>query len=482
MRPLLRRPTHGEPKDARDPVASYFRSQRAGLQPVSADDADWRDIMAATGRSHAGLPRHTAAVLTVITAVLLLVLGLWSVSQRPFEAHDVRSGAEVEPATGRDAAATEPARTDPPQAPAPVPGTFRTWSVSNGGNRTVYALGSAECREGICPTLVRSPDDGTSWKAVHTFTGTDTSSLQGAVVPSVQPNGALSQVRFADPQVGYVFGGDLHLTKDRGASFEKVIHPGETVLDLEIWQGQVYLLTADDCVQGSCAGTVHLSRADVSTPSSFTQVATASLVGTIEAGSLTVKKDIVLVETAGESLSAMPPLRLAGDRLHAVRAQACGGAPIEAVTIAASGSDDVLGVCRSDPNSSKLAVLRSTDGGQSWFARSDPVLDQPDVGAIAIAAADRDHLVVGAGGPRARSPLTGPQSKRSLQVSTDGGLSFTTASVPDAAVPASGFDFVGSPGGKEFYAVSRTSPSYLASTDFGERWRIVDPAREKLDP
>lgn len=474
-----------EPSAERDEVADFFADQRARVRAEAADELTWARVAAEARQQRR--PRPSLAWLgttAACVAALIAVAAVWSWRQQPIPDSAVRPGqvlseqTDIAPSGG--GATTQ--RGTAAQLPGPVPNGFSTWSLSNAGNGTVYALGSADCAGETCPTLLRSADDGATWTAVQTFHGTDVSSLSGTDVPAVQPDRAISEVRFVDQQVGYAYGGDLWMTADRGASFRGVTHPGETVLDLEIWSGRVYLLTADNCVQGACSGPVYLSSATASSPSGFTQLVQRPLDRPIEDASLTVSggrgpgSDIVLVQTQAQNRVTQRPWRLVGSTLQPMDGPSaqCGSEPISAVTITSNSADRLVGLCRRDPQVPTYTVITSADGGRSWTGVAGSTVTLPDVGRLSVAATDARHIAVSAGGPRGSSYPTGSQAERALQVSSDGGRTFSVPRTPTLA-PASGFDWTASPGGTWFYAVSHTSTGFWASQDNGRTWKAYEP-------
>lgn len=450
-----------------------------GHEPHPDGEGSWSDDDAPDDRPHAtpvrGPGRAWVGLALVCVAALLATVGVWTWRQEPFGTDSIRAGRSVgQSPSGTRASPQAGTAVGAAQLPQGVPATFRTWSVSNAGSGTVYNLGSTECGSDICPTLLRSGADGASWQAVHTFSGTDTSSATGADIPTVQPDGALSQVRFADSQVGYVYGGDLWLTTDRGASFVQVNHPGQTVLDLEIWAGQIYLLTADGCVQGSCSGPLYVSFTNRANPSAFTTIDSTPVGRSIDDASLVVKDALVVVQTGRSGRPAGQPWTLVGDSLKQMSGPiACGGNPLEAVTITADTNSDLIALCRTGEDPNAFRVLFRSKAGADWVERSAGTLHLPDLGQVSLAAADPDHLVVSVGGPRGGAS-SGTDTRQSLQVSADGGQTWSVPKGPDSP-PVNGFDWSGSPGGAEFYAVPRTTPGFWASVDYGKTWKVVLP-------
>ncbi|MBD2758684.1 hypothetical protein IEE94_04050 [Yimella sp. cx-573] len=459
-----------------DPVDDFFASHRDRIESAPADDLTWQGILRDT-RQSPSRAKHRAwvSVTSAAVAAVLALFAVWTWQREPLVRDDIRTGQQVEQTTApTDGAldATEDAAA--PQQPTDVPATFRTWSVSNAGSGTIYNLGSTECGSDICPTLLRSTADGGSWTAVHTFASTDTSSATGADVPMIQPDRALSQVRFLNSQVGYVYGGDLWVTTDRGASFSRVNHPGQTVLDLEIWQGQIYLLTADGCVQGRCAGPVYVASSNRDSVRSFTTLDSAAIRGTIDDASIVVKGNTIVVQTGKDGVPQQQPWRVVSDRLEPMAGpRVCGTSPLEAVTVTASTDAQLFALCRSGGEGG-FRVLNSKDDGASWTMVSENVLRLPNIGQLNLAAADPKHLVVTVGGPRGGNSATGIEANQALQVSADGGATWSVVKPPEPA-PVNGFDWCASPGGAEFYAVARTTPGYWASSDFGKTWKVVVP-------
>lgn len=487
-----RRPHADEPKDQgepvadRDPVADFFAARRQDVRAEEADEVTWARIAreARAGRRRGRDGHAWLGSLGACAAVLLAVFAIWSWQQQPIDDATVHAGRTLsqEPAVAAPGDGPAVRRATPVQRPGPVPSGFVTWSLSNAGNGTVYALGSTTCDGSICPTLLRSADDGGTWSAVQTFSDTDVSSLTGADVPAVQPNRGVGEVRFANQQVGYAYGGDLWATTDRGASFHSAQHPGETVLDLEIWAERVYLLTADNCVQGACAGPIHLSTASASAPDRFTAVASLNLARPIEDASLTVSgsraagHDIVLVQTQGQNRVTEQPFRLAGRSLQPVTGPSarCGNTPLAALTITADAANRVIGLCRKDAGVPTYAVVTSSDGGRSWTSVEGSAVTLPDAGRLSVAATDVNHIAVSAGGPRGSSGLSAAQAVRALQMSADGGRTFTVPKVPNP--PSGGFDWTASPGGGWFYAVSHTTGGFWSSRDNGRTWKVTSPS------
>ncbi|WP_265444019.1 WD40/YVTN/BNR-like repeat-containing protein [Flexivirga meconopsidis] len=472
-----------EPSAHGDSVAEFFAEQRRQVPAEPGNELDWQRIVRASRRT--ARRRNRVLALTGAAVVVLALFAIWSWQREPLGGSDVRQGQAIAGntdtmPTGRSSG--EGQTVSPAQKPFKVPETFTTWSVSNAGQGTLYALGSQGCQGSVCPVLLRSGTDGTSWTAVHNFDSTDMSGATGTDVQQIQPERAITQTRFATPTTGYVFGGDLWVTRDGGASFTKMSHPGGTVLDVEIFNQQVVALTSDNCAQGVCNGPIYVSTFAPSATTIAGADATFTPSTPVRAGDVTVQNgQVVLQLTTGEGRSPLPPMRLDGDRLTALTAPpACGRSQLQAVTPATNVSDSLLLFALCDPqqagSSTSYTVVRSRDGGRSWASVSTGSLTLPRLGQVWLAAADDKHLVASSGGPRDTSGVPAGSGAGSLVVSDDGGEGWAPArGGSNQPVPSTGFDWTASAGAGYFYAVPRTTSAFWMTSDYGARWRLVNP-------
>ena len=196
--------------------------------------------------------RSWIAQLAAFGAIGLCLIGAWTIVRDPFAPTGVAQGETV--ADAQQAQPPAPggaADVEGEQTISAVDEKFVLWSVTNAGDDTLFGLGEGDCSGTPCPALVRSTDDGKTWTQMHTFSSADTSAATGATQPRVQPAGALSEVLFTLPTTGYVYGGDLWVTRDGGRTFTHVDHPGSTVLDVVVHDKQTLALTASGCIQGA---------------------------------------------------------------------------------------------------------------------------------------------------------------------------------------------------------------------------------------
>lgn len=470
--------------DDGDPVADFFAQHRAGVRPEPPESDRWEQIVHQANRPRRqpwwGLAAAVAAVLAIGTAA-------WSVQQTPFGQDHISRGQQVAGvASGPDPVATDnPSDVgSPAQQPQAVSSTFRTWSMSNAGSGTLYVLGSTACADDLCPTLLRTTDNGTSWAQVHAFDRTDTASVGGDEVPFVQPERAVTEVRFVSPTTGFVFGGDLWMTSDRGVSFTRLEHPGQTVLDVEIYRGLVYILSSDGCVQGRCTGPLTLSRASISQGGKVEPNATQQTIAVrdpsapIDDAQLVARDGEVFVQPYSVRGPATAPWHIEGNQMVSMAARAaCGDSPLQSLTAATNVKDRLFAACGGQLHGdlASYTVVTSSDRGRTWQAVPAP-MQVPRIGRLSLAASDAQHVVVSVGGPRAAAgPTTVADPKATLQVTADGGRTWNRPR-QEPTPPASGFDWTASPGGAEMYAIPRITAGYWHSGDLGETWTVVDPA------
>lgn len=470
----------GEPAAEHDAVADFFAHARAHIRDERATDLDWQRIV--DGARRTGRRRNRLALLSsaAVAIIALFAVFLW---QQDGIGGGVQRGEAIVGATNPAVTGmptVSPTSVSPQQQPTKVPDSFRTWSVSNAGSSTLYALGSQQCGGDTCPVLLRSGTNGGSWTAVHEFTGTDVSAATDSDVPQIQPQRALSETRFATPSTGYVFGGDLWVTHDSGASFSKVSHPGTIVLDVEISQGAAVLLSADNCGQGVCNGPIHVSRFDPTKGKIDGSGAEVTPSSPIRAGHLAVRNGQVFVQLTGaDGAKPVAPMRLDGSKLTTLTSpNACGGTVLQSITPTTSGDVKLFALCnplKSGASDTSYTIVRSIDAGKSWQSVTVNALTLPRLGQVWLAAADSKHLVASAGGPRETSGVPAPNGDGSLMVSTNG-QGFGPAATPKGTqLPRTGFDWAASAGGEIFYAVPRTTPGFWMTDKFGGPWTLVDP-------
>jgi len=295
----------------------------------------------------------------------------------------------------------------------PVPAGFRavdlTWVSTDMG----FALGTAPCATAPCTSIVRTVDGGKSWvglpapKAMLSQTDTCSSSCD-----------MVSQLRFANPEVGYAFSYNaLFVTTDGGQHWDK--QPGGSAYSLEIVDGMAVRVTGQ---AASCA------------PGCDFVVQRAAL------------------GSADWHDAALP----AGGRSAGAQLRASGRTAVLATFgHVAGGAQDATSV-----------LFASTDGGASWRKLGEPCPRASGGGAsgevdtVAVTVAS-DTSITGLCAPR------GGRGAKFTVTSTDGGAHFAVA-------PAS----LGSAAGDALGAASATTllvslDQLYRSTDAGRHWQRV---------
>ncbi len=368
--------------------------------------------------------------------------------------------------------ATPPTVTSAPSATVPVPASFRLLSVSTAADRTLFALGTVTCPGGaLCPALAASGDDGITWRQVHVFTG-------AGVLPPGQAGrpggtGVLSQVRFANTSVGWVYGGDILRTSDGGATWEDYPHAGGDVVDLATDGTDVVLTTADRCSGGTCSGTLRVLRAPIAATSA-----------TDVAGTLGSRPDD---HGRAGLLAPGTGLCLPGDH------SSCRGSPPRAQSSSVPMGftlqvQPAVGGVRGRRSSWRLRPGRPCSrcvppvGPQDiWVCGARQHRCRRDVAARPLRRSGtgerRNHGV----GRRRREDAAGRVRRRSRPPRLHGAQRHrrrTLAGSQNSATAAQPrWAWVGAPGGSTFYAVAADpSSGYWKSTDRGETWAPVTVA------
>lgn len=319
-----------------------------------------------------------------------------------------------------------------------------------------WALVSVPCRSGSCPWLYATTDGAQHWSK--------RSELPGCLVCSLEDPTAVSHLRFANREDGYLFGAGLYATTDGGGSWRQQTAP--LIEDLEPSAGLVYRLTYD---HGGCPGPCQRTL----------QVAAA--------GSDAWRTLLTLPQGAGVRAEVIPmggeiyvPMfgnpagggGFAHTTLHLSRdggttwttlldpCQSPNSAEIDAVALAAAPGGFIAAVCapRGAPVGIVDFVATSADAGRTWIKRAK-VPNPLDL----IAAGSAQHIAVA--------------GFSQLLASTDGGTEWSPTT----------FDTSGSAGGGDLdwlgfedSAVGRwvvNGRAILTTADSGAHWtQVAAPA------
>jgi hypothetical protein len=181
-------------------------------------------------------------------------------------------GAASSPAASSSASSTAGAASSPsasaatgsattgPGAPAaapsggPVPTGFAAASVTFVSPEEGFVLGTAPCAKAPCTSILRTLDRGASWRGLPAPVVT----LGNRQAGTTEPAGW--GIRFANPEVGFVFGNGLWETSDGGERWTSAASPGGSIESLEVIDGQVLALTASCTPDNGCGQTDTLVR------------------------------------------------------------------------------------------------------------------------------------------------------------------------------------------------------------------------------
>ena len=455
-------------------VEELFARERALVTDLPADEDRWqRIVQAARWRRRSHRQRYAGAA----AAVALLAAGVaWATTHG--------TGAPPRPAattvaTPGPTQVTRPAPSTSAPAPsttgtavpglargAAVPKDFTVLSLSNAGHGHVYAMGDASCGHGVrCPVLAGSTDEGRTWAVVHSFDGR-TVPDPDVVGASVQPAGVLSQVRFATPETGWVFGGGAMLTRDGGRTWAPYPHSGDAVVALETDGQQVVVVTGQGCGTGSCTGQLTMATDSVAQPHGVAGGGASADLGrgwnepvlALGGGQPVVS---VWTPVGGVLLQVQDTESLSPGSQGPI----CRGGGAEVVTTDASAHPGLVGLCTTQGAAGSLGyAVNTSPDGLTWSVVDAQSLTLVNAGHIALAAADRSNLLAVSGG--------NPSIHGSLKVSHDGGHTWV---VPAGAppMPTMGWRWVGAPGGTTFYALGGPGPAYWVSHDHGDHWQKV---------
>ncbi|WP_281712257.1 WD40/YVTN/BNR-like repeat-containing protein [Dermacoccus nishinomiyaensis] len=421
-------------------------------------------------------PSMRAALALVLAAlgVVAVIYGARAIVRDPLGTSTVRAGQAVGGGVAAEPSSGSSPNVEIAQAATPASTSSIVWALSARFGQTQFALAQTTCAGTPCPALLRTQDGGRTWQQVHSFTQADVSSAQGDAQPLIQPAGAISDLRFLDARTGYLFGSDLWVTHDGGRSFTQVQHPGVSVLDVAVHDGQAHALTAASCIQGGCTGRLEVARIGTGrTPAVTDAVAGVTPPGEVsDAGIVTAGENLLVLAHAersgGEASGAW---RLTGDALTPLSTPpACNGKTIEAAT-GLGATSRMVAVCDAvvTSRSTSYSTVTSVDGGATWQLVGAGNLTLPTQGHVTIAAKDPTHVVAVSGGPReALDGTTRSLSDIAVAASKDGGASWTEGS-PTSRPSPGGFDSLqaSQPG---VAAVTRHDGDIWTSADDGVHW------------
>jgi hypothetical protein len=458
-----------------DPVEEFFARERREVRDLPTGPDHWEGILSESRRParRGWLPYLGAAAAA---AVVVGAIAYGTTANRDHHTSPATASRQATATVTRTVTApatgSSPGRTSggssstTPSGPLPAPVSFEAVSMSNAGEGHVYAMGSARCGDTAphCVAVVGSDDDGATWATRASFPKSVTS---GARSTPGQAN-QLSGIRFAKPEVGYLYGGSVWRTTDGGHQWRSFDVGGQRVLSLETDGRTVWFVTAGSCRQGAQPDKGGCSDVAVwSAPvdaSKATKVRTLALARPVESAWLSMDGSdaYVSVSYGDRSLQTLPQ-RVSGAPTTMPRPQGCASTGGVWVWGTARADGHLVAVCASAFAPAKTYALSSSgDRGKSW----SPAVDAPDLGTpgsagVWLTAVDAQHLVAVQQGLPTSSPVDQPTT---LLSSTDGGRTWSS---PEGSGSSESWSWAGAAGGGLVYVLGGGPGSFEVSTDSG---------------
>ncbi len=477
----------------RDPLEDFFARERAEVSELPAGEERWEGLLVESRRPRRGgavLWLGAAAAAAVVAASVVVGTGNGAGLQ---EAANTRTGSTpsvtrstpsatvtvtktVGPGATASTASTASAPVKvPPIGPTPsskvlsVPVAFGIASMTNAGGGHLFALGSAVCPSGDCTAVAASDDNGRTWTTRASFTDLTT---RGPLVTPADPH-QLVGVRFATPQVGYVFGSEVRRTTDGGRTWAPVDVDGRRVLSLETDGSSVWMATASTCAHVGTASTPRgctdlQVRTGPVTSSSTRPVPVAGVTPVVENAWIAMDgPDAYLNATGLEPQRTARAMRVSGTPAALPVPKGCDPTQGLTLTAAASTRGTLVGVCgSSDAPDVRYTVVTSTDRGTTWRLRPAPGLGTPTAAGVWLTATDASHLVaVVQGLPTSTGEVT---SSTTLLASSTGGAAWQQVAPGGSRDTA----WAGAAGGGLVYAFSGGG-AYWLSNDAGSTFETV---------
>jgi photosystem II stability/assembly factor-like uncharacterized protein len=307
---------------------------------------------------------------------------------------------------------------------------FAPSSVSFVTQSEGFLLGAAGGRQS---TLARTTDGGSSWSRL-------------AELPI---SAKTAGVRFASPDVGYVFGTKLFMTTTGGRVWQAEPSPGGFISDLETMNGHVYALVSS-C--GRCRK-VTLYGGSTASPALHPVAGVPTMVG--DSVSLAVYRDAAYVLDTVKG-GAGQVWATDDGTVWSQRSSPCGTTMGLITEWSATGVAAACDVHLFAPGHESKQVYVSTNGAATWTA-----LDKPPTrfGYInAVSASGPDNVVVADG-------------QSGLDVTTDGGQHWTLR----GPTLTDGAGFVGFISFSRVLALpaDRSDRLFITSDDAGDSWSSV---------
>lgn len=362
----------------------------------------------------------------------------------------------------------------------PVPNGFAAMSATFVGLRTGWTLGvstaqdgtsTAQCRTATatagCLRLARTDNAGASW--------------YGVPAPPTGPasDGAgVSQVRFLDRDVGWVFGPELWWTRDGGQQWQQVDTGGEHVISLEAVRDRAFAVFArcapgaTPTPAGSSAGCYAYQLYSAAARTGTWRPVPGATSGIGGSAAVVLARDtgyLVASSTGTERLSRGPVDSAAAWSTVTApcpvgQARLPSGTPYQGTLLATTATGRLFAVCNAGVESSAGStgtgpaaqakeILTSTDAGRTWTRRA--LADIAGTALSAAATPDGGSVFIA--------------TAKGLYGSADSGNSWRLI----VTGPPGGLSYVGMTDNEQGFAIPAAQGHYgiLFTMDGGQSWR-----------
>jgi photosystem II stability/assembly factor-like uncharacterized protein len=293
-----------------------------------------------------------------------------------------------------------------------------SWTSATEG----WVLAARPCGKGTCTQIARTTDAGQNW---HVLPAPAARVQDGSVDCSVQT--CVSQISFASPQVGYLYGPALLMTTDGGLTWHA--DPGPQTETLTVAGGQVYRVTytSTGC-PGPCQPS--LQEATVGSVSWRTLIRLLNEPGRSDSAQIAASGANVLVAMYGSLAGPVPAeadvySSADGGGTWRQTADPCGGLgpgglkqEEDLIALAAAAGGFFAGIC-APHNITGTFVITSADAGATWR----PTAATPRGRWLGLVAAANPTTIAVASGAISGNGTDAAQ----LLITADGGRSWATA-------------------------------------------------------